>query len=263
MNHNGVKRRAFSSLTLAACIWVWLHGSATGSAQTRGETDSELSFVTWESAAKLHHFAGKEKGDLSINVDGIEFRPLKAAPIKIPYLEVQTFQLTNHSLSIKTYENRKMRLGVVQYRFDLVQAVPPSVGAELARQVRRPSQNTLPNPGSQAAVIAAHHRTGTGGTNGVLRFHEDGIDYVSSASGDSRSWRWADLQTLSAPDPYHLLVFGYRDTYTFDLKEILPQSLYYRSVDAIDARNGVAIGREMGAQPRTSSEKRGPGVGNE
>ncbi len=263
MNHNGVKRCAFSSVMLAACIWVWLYGSTTGLAQTRRATDSEHTVTPWESPARLHHFAGNDKGDLSINADGVEFRSQKAATIKIPYFEVETFELASHSLSIKTYENRKMRLGVVKYRFDLVQAVPPSVGAELARQVRRPSQNTLPNPGSQAAVIAAHHRTGTGGTNGVLRFHEDGIDYVSSASGDSRSWRWADLQTLSAPDPYHLLVFGYRDTYTFDLKEILPQSLYYRSVDAIDVRNSVAIGRAMGAQPRTSSEKRGPGVGDE
>src|SRR6266702_686769 len=263
MNHSSVKRRAFSSVMLAAGVWVWLHGSAAVLAQTRGETDSEQSFVTWESPAKLHHFAGKDKGDLSINADGIEFRPQKAAPIKIPYLEVQTFQIAPHSLSIKTYENRKMRLGVVRYRFDLVQAVPASVGAELATQVRRPSQNTIPNPDSQAVVIPAHHRTATGGTNGVLRFREGGIDYVSSASGDSRSWRWADLQTLSAPDPYQLLVFGYRDNYNFDLKEILPQSLYYRSVQAIDAHNGAAYGQESGPLALKGSEKRGTGAGNE
>jgi len=263
MNHSIMKRRSFSNLVLAAWLGFWLYGSATGRAQTPNATISEPSFVTWTSAAKLHHFAGKEKGDLRIDVDGIEFRPLKGAPIKIPYLEVQTFQLAIHSLSIKTYENRKTRLGVVQYRFDFDQAVPPSVGAEMAKYVRRPSQNAIPNPDSQGVVIAAHHRTTTGGTNGVLRFHNGGLDYVSSASGDSRSWRWADLQTLSSPDPYQLLVFGYRDTYTFDLKEILPQSLYYRSVDAIDLQNGAAFGQESGSQPGKTSEKRGSGVGND
>ena len=263
MNPISMKRRAFSDAMVAVCIGVWLYGSTAGLTQPLSATDSQHFVAPWESSARLHHFAGKDKGDLSINADGIEFRPQKAASIKIPYLEVQTFQLAPHSLSIETYENRRMRLGVVQYRFDLDRAIPPSVGAELARQVRKPSQNAVPDPESQALTVAAHHRTATGGTNGVLRFHEGGIDYVSTASGDSRSWRWADLQTLSAPDPHHLLVFGYRDTYTFDLKEILPQSQYYRSVDAIDVQNGAALGRESGAQPRKSSEGYGPGAANE
>ncbi len=263
MNHCSVKRRAFSSMLLAAGVWAWLNTSGIGLAQTHSETGPERSFVTWSSSAKLPHFAGRYKGDLSINANGIEFRQQKAEPMKIPYVEVQTFQLEPHSLTIKTYQNRKMGLGVTQYRFDLVQAVPPSVAAELASQVRKPSQNSIPDPGSQAVTVAAHHRTVRGGTNGVLRFHEGGIDYLSSASGDSRSWRWADLQTLSAPDPYHLLVFGYRDNYTFDLKERLPESLYYRSVNAIDAHNPVAFGPELRQEPRTGSEKRGPGVGNE
>lgn len=263
MNHSSVKRREFLGVLLAAGVWVWLYSSATGLAQTRSETNSERSSVPWESSAKLHRFAGKDKGDLSINANGIEFRQQKAEPMKIPYAEVQTFRLEPHSLTIKTYQNRKLGLGVTQYRFDLVQVVPPSVAGELAGHVRKPSQNSVPDSGSQAVTVAAHHRTIRGGTNGVLRFHEGGIDYVSSASGDSRSWRWADLQTLSAPDPYHLLVFGYRDNYTFDLKEILPQSLYSRSVNAIDAQNPVAFGAELRQEPRTSSEKRAPGVGNE
>ena len=263
MNHSSAKRRAFSSVLLAAGVWVWLHSSATGLAQTRRDTESQQSFVSWESAARLHYFAGKDKGDLSINANGIEFRRKKAEPMKIPYVEVQTFQLEPQSLTIKTYRNRKMGLGVAQYRFDLVQSVPPSVAAELASRVRKPSQNSVPDPDSQAVTISAHHRTVRGGTNGVLRFHEGGIDYVSSASGDSRSWRWADLQTLSAPDPYHLLLFGYRDTYNFDLKEMLPQSLYYRSVQAIDVHNDAAYGQEPGPQALKGSQKRGTGVGNE
>ncbi|HUZ95961.1 MAG TPA: hypothetical protein VMU57_13720, partial [Edaphobacter sp.] len=102
--------------------------------------------------------------------------------------------------------------GVERFRFHLDRAVPPEVAAELARDAQRPSQNAVPNPASQGIVIPAHHRTLTGGTNGTLRFRDGGIDYVTNAAGDSRSWRWADLQTLSNPDPYHLLIFGYRDT---------------------------------------------------
>jgi hypothetical protein len=194
--------------------------------------------LSWGSPAKLHQAIGSEKGDLTIGGDGIEFRSRKGRTVKWSFVEVQTFFLSPHTLAIETYENRKHRLpGMQRFRFDLDQAVPPQLAAELARKVQRPSQNAVPDPVSQGIVIPAHHRTLTGGTNGTLRFSYGEIDYVTDTPGDSRSWRWADLQTLSDPDPYHLLVFGYRDTYTFDLKEPLPQSLFYRLVDAVDAHN--------------------------
>jgi hypothetical protein len=141
-----------------------------------------------------------------------------------------------------------------RFRFDLDQAVPPQLAAELARKVQRPSQNAVPDPASQGIVIPAHHRTLTGGTNGTLRFSDGEIDYVTDTPGDSRSWRWADLQTLSDPDPYHLLVFGYRDTYTFDLKEPLPQSLFYRLVDAVDAQNAAEPGQRPDVRSPNSGE---------
>jgi hypothetical protein len=264
MNHKSVNRRAFSSALLAAGIWIWLYGSAAGFAQAGKEAGPAQTSAAWQSSAKLRRLVGKESGNLTINSEGIEFRPEKAPEIRIPYLEIQTFLLAPHSLTVKTYENRKRHVpGTTQYTFDLVQAVPPAVAVELARQVRRPSQNTVTDPTSQAVVIAAHHRRVAGGTNGVLRFRDGGIDYVTGVAGDSRSWRWADLQTLSLPDPYHLLVFGYRDTYNFDLKEVLPQALYSRSVQAIDAHNGAAYGQELGPRAAQGSERRESGAGNE
>jgi len=86
-------------------------------------------------------------------------------------------------------------------------------------------------------IIAAHHRTLTHGTNGVLRFRGDGIDYVTSTAGDSRSWRWADLETVSNPDPWHLFVFGYRDTYAFDLKQQISRKMLNHISDEIWAHN--------------------------
>jgi hypothetical protein len=79
------------------------------------------------------------------------------------------------------------------------------------------------------------HRALTGGTNRVLRFRNDGIDYITASSGDSRSWRWTDLQALSDSDPYHLFVFGYKDTYTFDLRALLSRNLINWAMDEIYA----------------------------
>ena len=127
--------------------------------------------------------------------------------------------------------------GVARYRFDLNQAIPPPIAAELTRGVLRPSQNTVPYPSLQGTLISVHHRTLTGGTNGVLRLRDDGIDYVTSSGADSRSWRWADLQTVSNSDPWHLFVFGYRDTYEFDLKEEISRKMFNRISDEIWTHN--------------------------
>jgi hypothetical protein len=109
-------------------------------------------------------------------------------------------------------------------------SIPTWTGAGIAR----PVQNADPDASAPAlATIPVRHRTLAGGTNGVLRFRSGGIDYVTNSKDDSRSWRWADLQTLSDPDPYHLFLFGYRDTYTFDLKAPLSRALFNRATDEI------------------------------
>jgi hypothetical protein len=60
---------------------------------------------------------------------------------------------------------------------------------------------------------------------------------MTAQPGQSRSWRWLDLQTLSNPDPYHLFVFGYVDSYAFDLKQTLSRELFNRLSDEIWSHN--------------------------
>jgi hypothetical protein len=229
---------AIPILALSAVLWVVPPQGSAQKAQGSPQVTPRQGVLPWESPAKLHKAIGRETGDLKIGDEGLEFRSSKGCTETWPYVEVQTVLLLPRALTIETYQNRKHHLpGLQRFSFDLGQTIPPEIAAELSRQIQRPSKNAVPDPASQDVVIPAHHRTLTGGTNGTLRLSDSGIDYVTGARGDSRSWRWADLQTLSDPDPFHLLVFGFRDTYTFDLKEPLPQSLFYRLVDALDAHN--------------------------
>jgi hypothetical protein len=243
-----LKRFVWFGLVSSAGLWYFLQGTSAGLAQGGNQTDTQKPGLDWRSPAKLRHIAGKETGNLAIGADGIQFKSAKRDAVKIPYLEVQTFILSPHFLAIETYQNRKRHVpGVERYKFELGEAVPPTVAAELAREVQRPTQNAIPDRTAQGIVIPAHHRTVGGGTNGILRFRNDGIDYVTGTANDSRSWRWADLQTLSASEPYHLLVFG------FDLKEILPESLFYRMVDALDAHSAPQAGQGINTHPLESA----------
>ena len=261
MNSKYLKRQVLFIFALSACLLLSLQGTRVVMAQGLNHVGSEQSFIARQSPAKLHRLFGMVKGNFSMSANGIEFLGANHTTEQWAFADVQTFRLTLHGLDIKTYQNRKHQMpGVEEFRFYLGDPVPPSIADELAREVQRPSQNDVPSFAPQGDAIPVHHRRLVGGTNGVLQFSGDGIDYVTSTAADSRSWRWADLQTVSNPDPWHLLVFGYRDTYTFDLKEVLPQSLYYRMVDALDRHYAAESVKKINSPDLTSLETGGLGA---
>lgn len=235
----------------------------TGNADARPQSSQRP--LVWESPAGWRQTFGKEKGNILIGAEGVEFRPLRGRSLKWRLPDIQTFFVSAHRLVIKTYKDRRHHLpGERRYRFDVVQAIPPETASVIARSLGRPSQNADPDPKVPAAeTIPAHHRTRTGGTNGTLRVRTGEIDYVTSVPGDSRSWRWADLETLSKPDPYHFFVFGYRDTYTFDLKEPLARALFDRLTDEIYLHSSAGPGHRLDTETPLSGEIRGQGVGDE
>jgi hypothetical protein len=115
--------------------------------------------------------------------------------------------------------------------------MPPEVAAELVRLVGKPAVNGVPAPHRSGLVtIGARHPTRTGGSNGVLRFRDGGIDYLSAKGNDSRSWRWADIRTVAHPEPYRLRIAGYLETFDFELKQPLPDDLLDRLWDHLYAR---------------------------
>lgn len=222
------------------------------------EEPAHATITRWETQARKHRTPPETKvrGTLAVDEKGVEFRSENGREQRWTLADIQSAFIAPHRLVLKTYQNRSLhRPGVQRYEFDLTEAVPAPVAARLAAGVGRPLQNAVTDSEAPAvASIPAHHRTLTGGTNGVLRFRTDGIDYVTNTKEDSRSWRWEDLQTLSGPDPYHLFVFGYRDTYTFDLKAPLSRDLFDRATDAIYAHNASIPVYEPGTPTRPNPQ---------
>lgn len=192
----------------------------------------------WTTPAKLTGRLGSRRGTLEIGPGAVDFRAAKGQSLNLPILDIQSFYIAPHKLKIKGYANRGWWLpGEKAYRFDLQRAVPPDVAAALAASVGKPSQNADPNPGLAGfASIPARHATRTGGTNGVLRFSRSGVAYLTSGRGDSRCWRWADIQTIARPSPYNFRIGGYLETYNFELKQPMSQALFDRLWTAVYGR---------------------------
>ena len=196
--------------------------------------------LNWESPARLHHAFGGKTGRLTLSQDGVEFRPSNGSLLRWAFVEIKTFDLLNpRRLVITGYENRTWhRHGDREFRLDLSTPMPPRVAAELAAHVGKPVRNGEPNPTTPSfAIIPARHRTLRGGTNGTLRLGADGIEYVTTTGKGGRSWRWSDIDTLANPDPYHLTLTGYRETFDFELKEPISRMVFVRLWDQLYARD--------------------------
>lgn len=196
------------------------------------------STLGWTTSARLRRgLHGWVAGTLKMDSKGIEFQSAKTPLLRWSFVEIQTLAIYPRQVILTTYDKRgRFRPGSRQYRFALSAAVPPAVASELLQHLGRPSRNGDPDLSAPTiATISARHRTAFGGTrsNGVLRFGEAGIDYVTRTAIDSRSWRWSDIQTVSSPNAYELMVFGYRDTYSFDLKQPMTRALLDRLTDQI------------------------------
>lgn len=219
--------------------------AAEGAANAQNSPSASTAFE-WRTPAQLKRLfpRPKEHGTLILDSRGLEFVSESGHRQRWTALDLQTFTIASHKLVLHTYYNRGLgRLGEDAKEFRLTESVPPSVAVWLAGYFGRPSRNEVPDanaPGiagipADRLSVPVHHRAVFSGSNGVLRFRQGGIDYVTNTPGDSRSWRWEDIQTLSEPNPYRLYVFGYQDTFTFDVKEPIDRALFDRATAAISA----------------------------
>lgn len=237
-----------ASLSLLSCVIPGSMFAARPAPQAKPEPGAGI--TQWRSPARLRHLITKSSGTLEINERGVEFRPDKGSPLRWPYTEIQSFRLEANHLDLETYQNRGWhRSGDREFHFALTNPMPPPVAEAFARRVQRPVENGRPDPGASCfASLPARHRTFGGGTNGTLCLRNGGIDYVTSSARGSRSWRWADIETIANPDPYHFRVQAYRETFEFELKQPMSRKLFDRLWDAVYSRDLKGLAYSEGRQ---------------
>lgn len=203
----------------------------------------------WQTPANWHRLLKKAVlGNLVLDDTGVEFRSPKFTE-RWAYVDIHSFDLTARELTLTSYQNRPWHQpGEQRYQFSLDEAMPPEIAAQLTERVGKPVRNGIPLPSvAVLSEIPAHRRMWSGGSNGTLRLKDTGIDYVTEKGRDSRTWRWADIQTIANPNPYELRVTGYRETVEFDLKQPLARAVFEQLWDrlyAADLNLSTAGGEE-------------------
>ena len=178
-------------------------------------------------------------GALTVDAQGISYRGAKTHDWHWSYQDIQELKLGPRSIHILTYQDRSY-----DFRGDVPAAVyalwknrlDQRFVAEIAEQHVQPEWR-----------IPAKHLTRMAGSQGVIEICRDRIVFKSDREGDSRTWRFSDIENISSSGPFQLTIttferarfhYGDRKGFNFQLKEALSEARYDDLWRKINRQNG-------------------------
>ncbi len=180
---------------------------------------------------RLKHLHGGETGTLTVSADSIVF---PAHSLQWKYADIEQLSLSATELRILTYEDRKWQLGRDrEYVFDrLPEGLAHQLYPLFASTLDQRFVAALPDTDVHALWRMAAK---LGRTQGGLIVAEDRIVYQTSASGESRTWRFADIDSVSTGGLFDLSITTLERSgwwhagpteFHFELKEALQEDRY-------------------------------------
>jgi hypothetical protein len=180
-------------------------------------------------------------GRLEISPQGMAFTPgakSKQPSVGWQYGDIQQLRLSETELEVLTYHDRPYLAGSDQpYRFRLPGKPDVlTVARELARRLDQRLVLALADaPAEPRWTVRVKRLRRLRGSEGELMVAADGVVYKTATRGESRTWRWKDLDNVSREGPFSLTLttmeralthYGSRQGFEFQLKEALPEPRY-------------------------------------
>ncbi len=154
------------------------------------------------------------------------------------YQDIQQLKISPKSLTVLSYKDNAWKFGADrQYDFDLVSDGNFTNAYELLRnRLDQRLVAEIPDKVSQPLwEIPVKHLLRFGGDEGVLQVEGDAIVYRSQKQGESRTWRYEDIENISSSGPFQLTVttferakthYGNLKGFNFELKQRLDDARY-------------------------------------
>jgi len=171
-----------------------------------------------------------EPGQLEISDAGVNYQSEnKKTALTLPFTEIRKADVSNPSrITLETFDITKRRLGGEKvFTFRLREGTHPE---ELARflsgHIKRPTVGNYAVSNGRTFEVPAYHREFLSGAHGKLVIGDDAIRFLTDKTKQSRTWLYRDIVTIGSADPFHFRVSTYAETFTFDLKDRLPEEAY-------------------------------------
>ena len=197
-------------------------------------------------------------GTLVISERGVSFQEVtkKQRPkhaFELNYPDIQELKLSADNLTVVTYKDRKWRLGLdKEYKFSLVPG--QSISAAYALLKDRLDQRFVAaiaderiEPLWEVPVKLLGRVTGS---EGVLLVGPDRVVYKTTKKGESRTWRYGDIENISTSGSFQLTLttyerakthYGNLKGFNFQLKQALDEKQFNLLWRRLNQRKGLEL----------------------
>jgi glycerophosphoryl diester phosphodiesterase len=187
------------------------------------------------------------EGIMTADETGVQFGGSKTHAWSWLYEDIQELRLEPGKIRILTYKDDKLRLGADR-EYAFTGSLPGRELYELWK--RRMDQRfvaALPETGTEEFEIPVKHLKRITGSEGTLAFGEDSITFSTDLRGDSRTWRYSDIDSISSSGPFQLTIttferakshYGDRKGFNFELKQPITEAKYNEVWLQIEKKNG-------------------------
>jgi hypothetical protein len=165
------------------------------------------------------------------------------------YIDIQKLDVASPTrLVLKTFQSESWKKFEKDKVFDfslIEDKLAPEQQEFLRAKLSRPIVAHLVEKANNSILLLVRHRHRLGGCEGQLSVEEERLIYLTDHASDNRVWRLGEIETIGSPDPYHLRVATYNETFTFDLKSPLDPKIYdslWKKIYRFE--NAQASGRE-------------------
>ena len=185
-------------------------------------------------------------GTLTITETGVSFeeaykdgkKPKHPHAWRWAYQDIQQLKMAPKSLTVLTYKDNKWKLGADrEYELDLVsdKTFEDAYGFLKGRLDQRFVAEIPDRISAVLWEIPVKHLLRFGGDEGVLRVGTAEIVYQSPKAGESRTWRFQDIENVSTSGPFQLTIttferakthYGNLKGFNFELKQRLEEAHY-------------------------------------
>jgi hypothetical protein len=181
------------------------------------------------------------KGKIEITDKGIAFKADRKKDSRAwKYEDIQYFdRISSKEFTILSYEDSRLLLGRdKQYHFRITDGeLTEDLFNRIRTRLNKPATNRqFPDVTKVQYQLPVKHLHTFGGCEGILKFTDDEIYYVTSDRKDAREWHIAtDIQSIWSSDRYQLEIYAYDNNrrefsrtrvYKFELKTPLDPQVY-------------------------------------
>ena len=176
-----------------------------------------------EFAARHEHFHDHCDGTLTVDDSGVRFAGAKKHAWQWQYRDIKQLTISPERVAVLTYGGKRLTFTGKVPATELYAMLHERLDERFVAAL--PQETALP-----AWTFPVKHR---GGAEGTLVFGADAVVYTTTAKGESRTWRYRDIDGISSNGPFELTVTTFereriadRRSFNFELKERLPETTY-------------------------------------